>query len=172
MTKKEIRKFMLDKRNNLKRKEHGIKNDSIINKIRNDENYIKSENIAIFFPFNKEINLIPLTKDNKNFYIPKVEGKEMHFYKLDEKTKLVRSKFGILEPTSGDISDHKIDFMIVPALAISKERYRIGYGGGYYDKFIGKNNLKHKVGVIFDFQEVENIPIEHFDQQLDYYIKD
>lgn len=172
MTKKEIRKIMLEKRDKLDKKEHKIKNQNIIEKIRQDKRYIKSNDIAIFYPFGAEINLIPLTKDNKNFYIPRVEKDGMHFYKFDKNTRLKKSKFGIPEPTSGEICDERIDFMIVPALAISKDKYRIGYGGGYYDKFIGKNNLKHKIGVIFDFQEIDYIPVEKFDQKLDDYIKD
>ena len=61
--------------------------------------------------------------------------------------------------------------MIVPALAISKNNSRVGYGKGYYDRYIKDHKIKYKLGVIYDFQEVDEIETTPLDQKLDEYIK-
>ena len=61
--------------------------------------------------------------------------------------------------------------MIVPALAISPSRDRVGYGKGFYDKYIKSHHIKYTLGVIYDFQEVKHIDTTSDDQRLDQYIK-
>lgn len=171
MMKNEIRKLMFERRNQASLDDLKQSSFDIINQIQNDLNYQQSKVVAIFYPMEKEVNLLGLVKDSKTFCFPKVTKEGLHFFKYDPNHTFVKSNFGVMEPEGGVIMDDLIDYMCTPALAISNELYRIGYGKGYYDQFLSKHRPKHVVGVIFKFQELEELPYDSFDQKLDYYIK-
>jgi len=171
MIKSEIRKLMFEKRNQRSLDDLNNASLEIIKQIQNDPNYQQSTLVAIFYPMEREVNLLNLLRDQKRFCFPKVTKEGLHFYQYDPNQTFVKSKFGVMEPEGGLIVDDDIDFMCAPALAISKELYRVGYGKGYYDQFLENHRPKHVVGVIFKFQEIEDIPFDSFDQKLDYYIK-
>ena len=171
MTKTELRKYMLEKRR--QRSLETVQRDSkkMVSKIRKHPEYIKANTVALFHPFNNELDVLPLLIDSlKTFCFPKVVENDIVFYKVNHQTVWKKSAFGVLEPENGEIIDH-IDFMIVPALAIGKDFNRIGYGKGFYDRFLEKNRPKKAVGIICSFQEVDSIPSNEHDQKLDEYIK-
>ncbi|MDO9629188.1 MAG: 5-formyltetrahydrofolate cyclo-ligase [Acholeplasmataceae bacterium] len=171
MTKQGIRSLMFQKRNEASLEDLKKGSQEIINRIQNDANYQKALTVAVFYPMEREVNLLGLINSNQTFCFPKVTKEGLHFYKYTENQEFLKSKFGVMEPVSGEIVDDQIDYMCTPALAISKSLYRIGYGKGYYDAFLTKHRPKHVVGVIFDFQELEDLPYDSLDQKLDYYIK-
>ena len=76
-----------------------------------------------------------------------------------------KGKFGILEPTS-KVSLVDPDLVVVPGLAFDLHLHRLGYGKGYYDRFL-KSTSSYKIGICFDFQIVEKIPNESHDQKMD-----
>jgi 5-formyltetrahydrofolate cyclo-ligase len=169
--KNEIRIEMIKKRKALHDSDKKKLDSKIIDSIRNDFNYQESSIVAIYYPMADEINLLELTNDDKIFVIPKVKTNEIHFYLFNKNEKLIQSKFGVMEPFESEIMDDQIDYMIAPALAVSKDLYRIGYGKGFYDRFLSRNRPKHVVGAIYDFQEVSSFQTNEFDQKLDRYIK-
>lgn len=169
--KKELREWMIQKRKSINPEDKNILDQKIVREIRLDSNYKKSKCVAIFYPMANEINLLPLLKDDKIFVLPKVIKNEIHFFEFNQDTELFKSHFGVMEPNASIIMDEKIDYMITPALAISKDLYRIGYGKGFYDRFLMRSRPTHVVGVIYDFQEVEKIETNEHDQKLDRYIK-
>lgn len=171
MMKSEIRKLMFEKRNQANIDDLKESSLNIITQIQKDPNYHHSKVIAIFYPMEREVNLLGLLQDSKIYCFPKVTKEGLHFYQYDPNITLIKSNFGVMEPADGVIVDDIIDYMCTPALAISKEHYRIGYGKGYYDQFLTKHRPKYVVGVIFKFQELEELPYDSFDQKLDYYIK-
>lgn len=168
--KKEIRQLMIKKRKEIDPITKHDLDHQLVHLIQSDVDYQKAHCIGIFYPMQSEINLLELLKDNKKFAFPKVEGNDIHFY-LFEKQPFNKSSFGVLEPTKGKCVDAHIDYLITPALAISKTNYRIGYGKGFYDRFIAANNPKHIVGVIYDFQEVDEFETHEYDQKIDRYYK-
>lgn len=144
---------------------------SICEKIKNQDFYLKSQNILGFYPFNSEISLIELYKDNsKNWFLPSItQEKEMfvHSYKYGDK--LVENRFKVPEPlTLRENNLEKIDLIFVPALMADKNGYRLGYGAGYYDRFLP--NLKKSCTKIVPLPErlfVENLPSDEFDIPVD-----
>lgn len=169
--KSEIRKQMISKRNQMQShtlKEH---NEKIIEKIKADDRFQNASCIGIYYPMQNEVNLLPLTSVHKKFAFPKVESDGIHFYELDPKTSFKKSGFGVMEPQAGRRCDEEIDLLLVPALAISKAGYRIGFGKGYYDQFLSKIRPKHVIGVIYDFQEIDAFDHASYDQKIDGYIK-
>ena len=106
-------------------------------KLKQTREYREAKNIMIFYPLAKEVNLLELLNDkSKEFYLPKISDKDLLccHYKTGEI--LITSKFGTSEPTSEPCSKLDIDLVIVPALVCDENKYRLGYGGGFYDRVL------------------------------------
>ncbi|MBQ9900258.1 MAG: 5-formyltetrahydrofolate cyclo-ligase [Acholeplasmatales bacterium] len=166
MNKEETRKYALSIRNKLA-------NESINNKIVNGlEEAIKKYNrIGIYYPIGSEINILNIIKKypNKKFYLP-ITRDEISFieYKLGDT--LVDAKFKTKEPV-GDITPRDmIECFIIPCVAISKTRQRLGYGKGYYDRYL-KDYKGFKIGVIY--KELNNLDFksDSYDVYLDLVIE-
>jgi len=100
---------------------------------------------------------------------PRVDGEIMQAVPLGEDFTL--SDKGILEPT-GDAYEGRIDVAVVPLLAVDKKGYRLGYGGGYYDRFLKAHPETVAVGYCYEFQIVESVPYEAHDIPLDAVVSD
>ena len=179
LEKDKIRQEILEKRNNLSTEEVEKKSDLII---ENLGKFIKNaENIMIFMDMKNEVRITKLIElyPEKNFFISKIvnsKNREMKINKYNE-NELVLHKFGYYESSSDDFYDEKIlDIVIVPALAFDSSKNRIGFGGGYYDTFLNKVRGKNKntlfIGVCYDFQMIEEVPIEGHDVTLDFVINE
>ena len=177
--KDEIRKQILEKRSNLSLEEVDKKSELII---ENLTPYLKNaQNIMIFTDMKNEVRITKLIElyPEKNFFISKIvnsKNREMKINKYNE-NELVLHKFGYYESSSDDFYDEKIlDIVIVPALAFDFSKNRIGFGGGYYDTFLNKVRGKNKntlfIGVCYDFQMIEEVPIEEHDITLDLVINE
>ena len=177
--KDEIRKQILEKRSNLSLEEVYKKSELII---ENLTPYLKNaQNIMIFTDMKNEVRITKLIElyPEKNFFISKIvnsKNREMKINKYNE-NELVLHKFGYYESSSDDFYDEKIlDIVIVPALAFDSSKNRIGFGGGYYDTFLNKVREKNKntlfIGVCYDFQMIEEVPIEGHDITLDLVINE
>lgn len=129
-------------------------------------------NYFIYLSFNNEvqtqkiINFLLLNK--KNVFVPKIKNNFMLASRIDEKTTFEKNKFGILEPTS-NCEDINNFVAIIPCLAVDKFGNRVGYGGGYYDKFL-QNKCAKKIAICFDNQITDCIPAQNFDIKMDYVI--
>lgn len=130
--------------------------------------YIKAENVLIFYPMQYEINVLELLKDNKNFYLPKVCGNELLVCPYSDN--LVKSEFNVCEPCSNPVSAEIIDLAIVPALMADKDGYRLGYGGGFYDRFLSANPHIKTVVPIAKELFIDKLPRDEFDVRIDYIV--
>lgn len=138
-------------------------------KIRQTELYKNVKNVLIFYPMRYEINLLELLKDNKNFYLPKVCGSELLACPYSDK--LVKSEFNVCEPCSNPVSAEIIELAIVPALMADKEGCRLGYGGGFYDRFLSANPHIKTIVPIATELFVDKLPRENCDVPVDYVLK-
>ncbi len=166
LSKNEIRVAMISKRNALTEEEVTKRSSQLVTRIINDPIFINSCVIALYEPINHEVDLRALFQVNKRFALPKVSGTELHFYEINDKTRLIRSSFGILEPENGLIVDNEIELLLVPALALDHHYYRVGFGKGYYDRFLAKHHPLHTRGVVYDFQLVDDFPLNEHDIAL------
>ncbi|WP_304681279.1 5-formyltetrahydrofolate cyclo-ligase [uncultured Clostridium sp.] len=179
MYKKVIREDIIKKRDNLSldiKIEYDI---SIFNKLINSEAYKNSNKIFTYISFGNEIDTKEFIKyalnDGKEIYVPKTDkvNKEMMAVRIHSLDNMIEDNWGILEPKY--IDEEKIcedfDLIIIPGLAFDRNGNRIGYGGGYYDKYFSKiKNINNKVALAYDFQILDNIQSEIHDIKVDYII--
>ncbi len=133
--------------------------------IRSSDEYKKSKNIMIYFPTRYEINVLRLLEDDKNFYLPRVKGDALKVCPYSEGDILEKSGFGIMEPVCEAVSKEVLDLVIVPALMADSQNYRLGYGGGYYDRFVcGKFK---SITVIPKELYIDRLPADKFDKKID-----
>ncbi|MEG2738452.1 5-formyltetrahydrofolate cyclo-ligase [Clostridium sp.] len=172
--KNELRKEMIKRRNEINNVEKIKMDNKIIETFINTIEYKKCKQIFIYIGFGSEINTKKLIEhaleDGKEVYVPKVIKKDMVFIRIDNLENLVTSNYGILEPI-GDKSDFDVDklgIVIMPGVVFDKQGNRIGYGGGYYDKFFNNNSINaRKIALVYDFQIINAIPSEEHDIKVD-----
>lgn len=149
---------------------------SIIDKLMNTKIYKESKNIMCFVSFKSEVFTHDFIKESlklgKNIYVPIIDKKTntMHASKIEDFSDLKEGYYGILSPTEEKINiidPNALDLIIVPGVAFTKDGYRIGYGGGYYDKFFSllKKDVE-KIAICFNLQFREQLPIEEFDYKI------
>lgn len=149
-----------------------IRKSHILNKnIMQTKDYKNASTIFCYISFNKEIDttflINTILQSNKTLCVPFLQNGKMLSIIIEETKYLKKNKFGILEPTKGiPLSKDKIDLTIVPGLVFNPLGYRIGYGGGYYDKFLfDYNGISFSMG-LKEFITIDFIP-ERYDQPVD-----
>lgn len=138
-----------------------------IKKIRENTLYIPAKNVLIYYPLRYELNLLALLDDEKNFYLPRVCGENLQICPFKKGDKLVTSSFNICEPCSNFINPRNLDLVVVPALMADKFGFRLGYGGGFYDRFLVENSTVKTILPIAKELIVEELPHEEFDIKID-----
>ena len=140
----------------------------IVEKIENLDKYKRAKNIMIFHPLDKEINLLPLLKNvDKYFFLPRMTANNnLECCPFSVEDILVEKKYNIKEPLTKACSKCDIDIIFVPALCVDKKGNRLGYGAGFYDRFLENTDFL-KIVPIFDKLIVENVPTDSFDKKID-----
>ena len=174
MNKSIIRKKILKIRK-LKRSKNFKIDIETIKKIL-QKNKILGKTIGGYYPYNYEVDVIEILNEfekyNYQISLPKIKkNSQMDFYNWSSKDPLSINKYGIPEP----ISNKKVypNILLVPLVAFDKNNNRIGYGGGFYDRYIKKIKKYKKIitiGLAFSFQKVVNIPINKYDIKLDFIV--
>ncbi|MDP3765419.1 MAG: 5-formyltetrahydrofolate cyclo-ligase [Nanoarchaeota archaeon] len=169
--KNQLKELILKKRKSLPKEEIIEKSKKIENNLFNLKQYKNSKTIVFFVSFNSEVHtheMIRKSLKNKTIIVPKVVHHKLEPSVIIDFDNLIQGKFGILEPIETmKIAYKNIDLVLVPGIVFDKEGHRIGYGFGYYDKFLAKVTKAIKVGMAFDFQVVEKIPKEMHDVPVD-----
>lgn len=177
MTKSALRKFYKQKRKELSFTELDKFNSLIFNKLKNSE-FILFQNFHIFLPIKKlkEVNTIPiidfLLKQEKNVFIPKIENENLLVCEFKNFDELAENSLGILEPkNSKSINPEILEIVFIPMLICDKQGNRVGYGQGFYDRFLAKcseNCLKIGLNYFEPFNEISDV--NEFDIPLDFLI--
>lgn len=121
-----------------------------------------------YMSYNQEVRTLPLLeqalRDGKRVAIPKCYGPEMRFIWMDDLTQVEKSSCGIPEPIAdGPVADDETALVLMPGMVFDLQGRRIGYGGGYYDRFLAAEPNHPTVALCFDFQMTEQLPAEEFD---------
>lgn len=168
MDKKELRKKYTKVRADVEDKEG--KDKLIRENLRQLDIYKKAKSVFVFISYKSEVDtrgiIEDILADRKKLLVPLVKGSEMIAVEVKGIDDLEPNKMGILEPKSGDeVTD--VDLTITPGLAFDKDGYRLGYGGGYYDKFFSKVDTI-RMGIGYSDQYVESLVHEDYDKALEY----
>ncbi len=136
--------------------------------LEQDTDYINSNNVMLYYPLRYEIDLRGLFNDNKNFYLPRVKGEELEVCPYNIKDELVVSNFGVFEPVTQSVEPSVLDFVIVPALMADSFGFRLGYGGGFYDRFLKLYGQNFKtVSLLPRALMIKKLPTEGHDIKID-----
>ncbi len=174
MNKLTLRKKYLEIRNNIIDKD--LKSELIFNKIINTKEYDKATVIAIYKSLDYEVNTDKLIDHSlsigKTVLLPRVIDDDMAFLELTAKTILIKSNFGVFEPIADkSYPKDKIDLVIVPGVCFDYDKNRLGFGKGYYDKYLKDTKMK-KIGICFEEQICKCLPTDSNDIKMDLIITD
>lgn len=177
MEKKLIREEILKKRKGLPVETRAIYSKEITEKILNSDSYTNAKTIMCFISFSDEISTRSFIKkaiaDGKKIVVPITfpENKELKPSLLKDLNELEPGFYNILTPKKEFerfINPKEIDLVIVPGVAFRRDGYRVGYGGGYYDRFLSKIPNTPTIAIGFDIQVVKDLPVDSFDIPVNY----
>ena len=136
------------------------------------EAYRSAKSVYGYLPYNQEVRTVPILQkalsDGKRVAVTKVYGDTMRFIWLEDLTKVEKSGMGIPEPVEdGPVADDETALVLMPGVAFTEKGERIGYGGGYYDRFLANEPDHPTVALCYAFQIVESLPTEEFDIPVD-----
>ena len=174
MDKSEIRKKILKIRKKNISRNLEIDTNKILNILR--KNKTTNKIVGGYYPYNYEVDAINilknLEKQNYQISLPKIKkNSQMDFFFWSIKDPLEVNKYGIPEPISSKIVYPS--FLLVPLVAFDKNLNRVGYGGGFYDRYIKKIKKNKKIitiGLAYSFQKVNKISINKHDSKLDFIV--
>ena len=165
--KQDIRKDVLNQRNQMPEKEWEELSHEIYKKVVTHPFFLSADEIYCYIDFRKEVGTRKIIEEawnlGKRAAVPRIEASEMNFYYIESFSELESGCFGVLEPTGNEIAKGKQVLVIIPGAAFDKTKNRIGYGKGYYDRFLNKYPAYRTLALAFELQMVEEIPSDSFD---------
>lgn len=168
--KKTLRKKFISERNNLENDYRNSSTNKIFTILEEQDFFKSSEKIFIYAGFGSEISTEIFIKkwiNKKQIFVPKIENGKMNLIQLNSWDELTPGHFGVLEPTSSDYYEGKIDLVITPSIVFDKNGYRLGYGKGYYDKYFSSREYGISVGLSYHKLLQDNVPKEDHDKKVD-----
>ncbi|MDB4508085.1 5-formyltetrahydrofolate cyclo-ligase [Akkermansiaceae bacterium] len=165
--KQQIRSEMRQRLRNLSAEEKKAASQNI----REQISRLSLTSCAIFAGTSTEPDLLILLKDHPEikWFLPRVNSTskgEMEFIKINSQTELKKGAYGILEPSGQPTSSDKIETIICPGIAFTKNGSRLGQGGGFYDRHLSKAPHIKTIGAFFNCQLVDDLPSEQHDIQM------
>ncbi len=173
MNKSQIRKKILKIRKQNAYKSSEIKFQNIFKLFK--KNKFLGKILGGYYPYNNEVNTINILekfeRQNYKISLPKIkDNSQMDFFHWSTKDPLSINKYGIPEPTSEKIIFP--DILLVPIVAFDQYNNRVGYGGGFYDRYIVKRKKIITIGLAYSFQKIAKLPVNKHDIKLDYIVTD
>jgi 5-formyltetrahydrofolate cyclo-ligase len=174
--KREIRKRVLGQRNLLSGEELASRSGEIIARLMRIEAIRSASTLMAYLSFGSEVAADDLIrwgwKEGKRIVVPfcPPEGREMTACRIDGFDELEKGRYGIRAPEAGrlrPVPSGEIDAVVVPAVAFDRRGYRVGYGGGYYDRFLPAATRAIRIGAAFACQIIKGIPVGPYDVKMD-----
>ena len=172
MDKKELRRTIREKKRAMTEDEIESHSAKLAQLLYASEAYRNAKTIYGYLPYNQEVRTVPMLeqalRDGKRVAVPKVFGDEMKFLYLEDLTKVAKGYAGIPEPIA-DEPEARDDsaLVLMPGLAFDPQGHRIGYGGGFYDKFLAAEPNHPTLALCYDFQLLPELETEEHDIPVD-----
>ena len=172
MDKKELRRMIREKKRAMSEGEIVSRSEALGALFRASEAYQKAKTIYFYLPYNQEVRTIPMLeqaiRDGKQVAVPKVYGEEMKFIVLSDLSRIEKGYAGIPEPVDdGPVAEDKTALVLMPGLAFDPQGHRIGYGGGFYDRFLAAEPDHPTLALCYEFQMLPHLETEEFDIPVD-----
>lgn len=172
MDKKELRRSIRERKRAMTEEEIVSRSEKLGVLFAQSEAYKNAKTIYGYLPYNQEVRTVPMLeqalKDGKKVAVPKVYGDEMKFLYLDDLTKVSKGYAGIPEPIAdGPVADDETALVLMPGLAFDPQGHRIGYGGGFYDKFLAAEPNHPTLALCYEFQMLPELHTEEHDIPVD-----
>lgn len=169
MEKNEIRRKIKAMKSMLLESEKLSASEKAFRRLEQTAAFLMANHILMYHSLPDELSthaFLKKWKDRKKFYLPRVNGVNLEILPYDE-TRLELGAFHIEEPTGNErINEETIELIIVPGVAYDRKGNRLGRGKGFYDRLLSSTKAT-KIGIAYDFQIVENIPVEPHDVAMD-----
>ena len=170
LTKTELRRSLLNTRKSLSAPEWRQKSEILCNHLQNSPLFTEAKTILAYFSFRQESDLSPLFVTPRTWGFPRCVGKQLSWHVWQPGDALHTGAYGILEPLpdAPKIDQSEVDLILVPAVSCDVRGYRLGYGGGYYDRMLSLAEWESKIaiGTIFEFALLAQLPVDSWDKPL------
>ena len=172
MDKKELRRSIRERKRAMTEEEIVSRSEKLGVLFAQSEAYKNAKTIYGYLPYNQEVRTVPMLeqalKDGKKVAVPKVYGDEMKFLYLDDLTQVEKGYAAIPEPIAdGPVADDDTALVLMPGLAFDPAGHRIGYGGGFYDKFLAAEPNHPTLALCYEFQMLPELHTEEHDIPVD-----
>ena len=172
MDKKELRRTIRERKRAMTEEEIVQRSEKLGKLFVQSEAYKNAKTIYGYLPYNQEVRTVPMLeqalRDGKRVAVPKVYGDEMKFLYLDDLTQVEKGYAGIPEPIADEpVADDETALVLMPGLAFDPAGHRIGYGGGFYDKFLAAEPNHPTLALCYEFQMLPELHTEEHDIPVD-----
>ena len=172
MDKKALRKEIRDQKRAMTEDMIVAKSEKLGELFAASELYKNAKSIYGYLPYNQEVRTVAMLeraiRDGKRVAVPKCYGDEMRFIWMEDLSKVEKGYAGIPEPVEdGPVADDPTALVLMPGLAFDPLGHRIGYGGGFYDRFLAEETAHPTLALCYDFQMLEHLETEEFDIPVD-----
>ena len=172
MDKTELRRRIREKKRAMTPEEIEERSRELGRKFAATEASRRAKTIYGYLPYNQEVRTTRMLSralaDGKRVAVPKVYGDTMKFILLSDLTQVAKGYAGIPEPVAdGPVAEDPTALVLMPGLAFDPEGHRLGYGGGFYDKFLAAEPDHPTLALCYDFQMLPHLDTEHYDIPVD-----
>ena len=172
LDKSALRQEILQQRQSLSPAQWQVKSNQICDRLKSITQFKEAQTILAYFSFRQEPDLAPLFSLKKNWAFPRCVGKSLVWHLWQPGTELNTGKYGIQEPCKNSIivDPAVADLILVPTVACDTEGYRLGYGGGFYDRLLScdRNLNVPTIGIVFDFAYGVQLATDPWDMRLNF----
>ena len=168
-----LRKHLLEKRDASSAELRGIVSERIHENLKKNSSFVNAQNIACYFPIGSEVDthdiMLDVLEQGKSLLLPKIIGDNIEFHIVSNLEKLEKGRFEIMEPKDSCERTKKIDCVLIPTVGVSKSGVRLGYGHGYYDRFLLSTDAM-KISLTYSKQVIKSIPNDSHDIKMDWIV--
>lgn len=172
MDKSALRKEIREKKHAMTEEQINAASAELMRQFLASEFYRQAKSVYGYLPYNQEVRTVPILeqaiRDGKRVAVPKVYGEEMKFIWMDDLSQVSDGYAGIPEPIADEpVADDPTALVLMPGLAFDPQGHRIGYGGGFYDKFLAVEPNHPTLALCYAFQMKDQLETEEFDKNVD-----
>lgn len=172
MDKAALRRYIKEQKRAMMELQIETASENLCNQFLDTQAYHDARTVYAYLPYNQEVRTVPIIErawaDGKRVAVPKVFGDEMKFIYITDFSQVEKGYCGIPEPIEdGPEADDPTALVLMPGLAFDLQGHRIGYGGGYYDKFLTNEPGHPTIALCYGFQVLPALETEEFDIPVD-----